>query len=481
MTPTDPVNLPLDPSVAGLPADVPAAPRRRATHPFRAKVFRATGWVFAGTYANQALRLGSNLILTRLLFPEAFGLMAVVNTFTHLLEAFSDVGIGPSIIQNKRGEDSDFLNTAWTMQVLRGIVLWLVACIVAAVLWYGQSAGWLTGENAYADRLLPALLACAALNAAIHGFNATSVFTLNRRLAMGRLAVVNFGTHVLGIAIMIGLALIYRSVWVLVIGGLLHSVVRMLASHWLLPGIRNRFHWDRPAAGELYRFGRWIFLSTGLSFLAQRGDRFLFAAFIPTGTLGVLAIALLVARSVNGALTSLNQHVLFPAYARLAERGTSHLRQRVIKVRLATMAVKTPILAGFTVFGQDLINLLWDERYEQAGWMLRIVAAGLLVTPHTPPASVVLAVGDSYRSFAIAAVRMTIKIAAMCTGAYLGGLPGILIGLAITPTLLYPMGAWTVKKHGAWLPGLDALQTAIGIAALALAHWYHPLSFGPAG
>jgi O-antigen/teichoic acid export membrane protein len=79
----------------------------------------------------QALRLGSNIVLAWLLFPEAFGLMLLVNVFMQGLQMFSDIGIGPSIIQNKRGNDPDFLNTAWTIQAIRGFVLWFIACVLA--------------------------------------------------------------------------------------------------------------------------------------------------------------------------------------------------------------------------------------------------------------------------------------------------------------------------------------------------------------
>jgi hypothetical protein len=63
-----------------------------------------------------------DLILTRLLFPEAFGLMALVQVFMGGLQMFSDLGVNMSIIQSKRGEDPDFLNTAWTFQILRGLI-----------------------------------------------------------------------------------------------------------------------------------------------------------------------------------------------------------------------------------------------------------------------------------------------------------------------------------------------------------------------
>lgn len=81
--------------------------------------FVAGSYVFA-----QFARLLSNLVLTRLLYPEAFGVMALVMVVLVGLQMFSDVGIGPAISRSARGDDPDFLNTAWTLNVFRGAGLW---------------------------------------------------------------------------------------------------------------------------------------------------------------------------------------------------------------------------------------------------------------------------------------------------------------------------------------------------------------------
>src|SRR5688572_4274451 len=52
---------------------------------------------------NIAIRLGSNLILTRLLFPKAFGLMALFHSVNYVLWMLSDVGITQAIVMSKRG------------------------------------------------------------------------------------------------------------------------------------------------------------------------------------------------------------------------------------------------------------------------------------------------------------------------------------------------------------------------------------------
>ncbi len=96
-----------------------------------ARALRSIAWLAMRYGGTQGLRLASNLILTRILFPEAFGLMALVAMVTTGISLFSDIGLGPAISQNPRGDDPEFLDTAWVMQVIRGVGLWLVTCLLA--------------------------------------------------------------------------------------------------------------------------------------------------------------------------------------------------------------------------------------------------------------------------------------------------------------------------------------------------------------
>src|SRR5690606_8194669 len=95
-------------------------------------VKRGSLWALAGYGGSRVLRIGGNLVLWRLLYPDAFGLIALVNVFITGLTMFSDVGIGPSIVQNPRGDDPAFLNTAWTIQVVRGFILGIAGAALAA-------------------------------------------------------------------------------------------------------------------------------------------------------------------------------------------------------------------------------------------------------------------------------------------------------------------------------------------------------------
>src|SRR5262245_23612870 len=88
-------------------------------------------WTVLGFGAMQLLRFGFNLALTRLIAPQVFGVMAIVNLCVQALHMFSDLGIRQCVIHHARGDEADFLNTAWTLQILRGLLLWALAAAVA--------------------------------------------------------------------------------------------------------------------------------------------------------------------------------------------------------------------------------------------------------------------------------------------------------------------------------------------------------------
>jgi len=326
------------------------------------KAIRGSLWTLLGYGASQALRLASNLVLTRLLFPAAFGQMAIVNVFVQGLQMFSDIGIGSSIVRHKRGEDPVFLNTVWTIQIIRGVILWAVTCALAGptALLYGK------------PELAP-FIVVAGLGAAISGLNSTSLFTLSRRLSVGRLTLFDLATQMLGIAAMIAWALASPSVWALVVGGLVTAVVRAVWSH-RLSAHGNRPAWDAEARAELLSFGRVVFLSTGVLFLANQSDRMILGKYVSMEALGVYSVAWTLSRLGTNIAQTVMGRVLFPALSKLyredPEGAAFHYQRLRIVVDAVTVLGALVLLAA----GPMLVRLLYDERYHEAGWMLQILA-----------------------------------------------------------------------------------------------------------
>ena len=237
-------------------------------------------WTILGYGCGQILRLAGNLVLTRLLEPELFGLMALAQTALTGLAMFSDLGTSASIVRHSRGEDPRFLNTAWTLQVIQGF--WLFAGTLALA-W---PVAWI-----YGDSRLILLLPLAGLNGLLNGFTATAFYVLNRRLNVRTLATFEISNQAISLALMIGFVLIWPTIWSLVFGGIAATFIRVIRTHFLLPEFKNRLEWDRSAFRDLFSFGKWLFLSTAAFFLGEQADRLVLGKLLSFQMLGIYGVA----------------------------------------------------------------------------------------------------------------------------------------------------------------------------------------------
>ena len=366
---------------------------QRVMHSFRgdglrAKALQGSGWTLGGFGAQQVLRLGSSLVLTRLLFPEAFGYMALASVYMTGLEMFSDIGIRPAIIQNKRGDDIEFLNTAWTMQIIRGFVLWFVACVLA----YPLSKFYET------DILFPLLCVLGAL-AAIRGFQTTGYATKNKKLEMGVLAVIELASRLIGIVAMISWAMVSPTVWALAAGGITSSLASVILAHAVINTHRHRLVWDKGCAKELIGYGKWIFVSSVLTFIAQSGDRVLLPAVLDFQELAFFSLAVTFVMIPVQVIKRMSMSILFPAYSELVNNSSSEKLYRAVhrytKVSMAVYLLPLLLLFG----GKYIIETLYDERYHSAGPTLTILAVGcFFAILRASQSGILLAVGKPKRA-----------------------------------------------------------------------------------
>src|SRR5205807_1748080 len=104
------------------------------TQRLRERALRAGAWTVGAHGADTVIRLLSTLIMTRLLFPEAFGQIGAAMSLLTGLVLISDLGIRTVILQNPRGDQDHFLRSAWTLQIWRGLGLWLILILPLAFL-----------------------------------------------------------------------------------------------------------------------------------------------------------------------------------------------------------------------------------------------------------------------------------------------------------------------------------------------------------
>jgi len=419
------------------------------------RVLKGAFWTIGGNTISQILRLGGNLILTRLLFPEAFGLMVLVQVFIVGIAMLSDIGINASIIQNKRS-DPKFLNTAWTLQVVRGLVLWLLICAIS----------WPVSLF-YEEPLLVPLLIVSGLSSIVIGFQSTKIIIANRKVELRKLTITEISSSLVGLIFMIIGAWITQSIWALVIGGLTQSLVKVVMSYSYFKGANNYFYWDSDAFKSIYKFGRWLMLSSIMSFFAAQGDRLIIGRVFDVGFLGIYSISMALVAAVYMLVQKLSSVVFFPSFSELVRDRPGSLYGALRKARFAQIILLWPIAVLLVFWGEELIYFLYDDRYSEAGWMLEVLSLGMLIgVLRGSYAGVLMALGKTGISTLLLGVQVCIKLSAMLIGSHLGGQIGMIFGLAFASSIIYPVDIFVYSRFSLWQPELDIPVIIMSVAVI---------------
>ncbi len=394
-------------------------------------------WVLAGFGTLQILRFGFNLVLTRLLLPEVFGLLALVDLFILGLHMFADVGLSVSIVQGKRGDDPHYLNTAWSLQVVRGFYLWLGACLLA----------WPVAVFYQVPQLL-ALLPVAGLTAVVNGFNSIAMFTAERHLSQGRLTLLQLVCYVVSTSVVLAcLLLTPMGVWAMIVGRLAGSVLELILSYGLLHGPRCRFTWDRAVLAEIIEFGKWIFLSTACTFLAEQVDRLIVGSLASLATFGIYNLAVQLSLAGKQAANTITSRIAFPYSSRRFHQGVD-LATIFHEVHPWTAGFGAFVTAGLISAGPTFIHTLFKPDYAPAAWMLQLVAVCSWISMLQLGSSNLLWLLGRPRSHALGmAVKLLTAPACAWVGYRLSGVAGMIAGFGMAELLRYGVTLWALRRY----------------------------------
>ncbi|MEE9385347.1 MAG: oligosaccharide flippase family protein [Nannocystaceae bacterium] len=309
-----------------------------------------------------AIRLGGNLILTRLLFPEAFGMLSLVTTLLYGVSMLSDIGISDSIIRSPRGDEREFVDTAWTLQVIRGLIIFAGCCVLAyPFAWFYEAPD------------LVFLVQLSGIAIVIRGFTPVKLLSLGRHLKLARVAGLDLSSQVVGLACTTLLAAQFGATWTLPVGTMLATFVRVVGAMLFVPGPNGRFCLAPGPRKEISTYGRWIVVSSTLTFIAASSDTLIIGRLAGVEFLGVYGIAANLARAPGMALISVSDRVVFPLYSRLTSEGEA-LAEHFERVRQPLLVGAAATTAILMAVGDSLIQVLYDDRYQAGGSLIRVLA-----------------------------------------------------------------------------------------------------------
>jgi O-antigen/teichoic acid export membrane protein len=429
------------------------------------RAVRSSVWVVIGFVAQVLLRLVSSVVLTRFIHPETYGLMDLITTIVVALHLFSDIGLLPCIVQSPRGDDPRCINTVWTMILIRGVILFFIACAIAVPI-----------SHAYHRPILAWLLPVVGSINLLESLASTGVLVLARHVQRGRLVLIEFiGAVFTFLGTLIAIFFWNRAgfdavihgrvphlpfdeslVWTIVMGSALGRAVATTLTYVIIPGPRPRFDLERQTIRDVFGFGRWVFLSTTTHFVSQQGDRLLAPKVSDFTTNGLYGRALGLVAIGTGLIEQLANTVVFPIISRTAERGND-VQPAIVRIGLLARLLTGALLTGLFVSGPSLVHLLYPESYSDVAWILQAcVAIGWLQCQSTICGSVLLGVGKPAGPMVanlgkiIAVVIFVVPLSAWARRSNVSPIIGLLGGVAIGEFLRYATYLFLVVRTGLW-------------------------------
>ena len=411
------------------------------------KVFIASFWVVLIFGLSQLVRLGSNLIITRLLVPEMFGVMAVVNVVVFGIAMFTDLGLYAFIIRHKNPEEPNLLNVVWTLQVIRGWLMFLIVLILASILTLGNLyfPNYFTGV--YADSRLPLLIIIVGIGSLILGYKSMASPMMSRKLEVGKLELIELLSQLAGVTIMLIWVWLKPSIWALAATSIFSAFTNTFLTYYLF-SYRHKFLLDKTIAKDVFNFSKWIVIASVLTYLFSQGDKLLFASRIEAAELGVYSIAFMLVATVTSVTQTLAEKIIFPVFSSLAHGERSILKQRYYKVRLYLDSPIFFVTGLLIAFGQTIIDVLYDSRYASAGWMFQILIFSVIGN------TLSLVSMECLSALSITKVRMWVMLI-RTIGLFIGlplffnlyGLYGAIWVVALNVWLSLPVVYWTLAKN----------------------------------
>lgn len=420
------------------------------------------GEVFAVAVSFAAMlvmRLGSSIILSRLLYPEAYGLLTILMSILFAIEMLSDIGATNFVIRHERGEEMQLINTVWSVRLCRSVLNAILLYLAAP--WIGQLYG--------SQSITEALRALSLIF--IFGGLETMSYAVAARRKMARITAYIELICVLSTTIItIALAYILRSYWALVIAVLIQRALMSICSYFIFPEMRPRFKIHREDLPPLFGFIKFAMPGSMLTLAVTQYDKLIFPRMFDIHLLGLYGIS----QNISGTIATLairsGQSVLYPRcsqwYRDTPESMQEKLYQENKKLIFLLMAICT-LVGGAAML---VIQLLYDSRYEYAGRIMQIMMVrATLESMLSLSLCVMTSTGYIKGELITSGMRLASVILFSATGYAIDGFIGFMIGLAIEPlpALLYITYRRYLGGLGRWRIDLK-LITKIIVAWLAV-------------
>lgn len=331
----------------------------------RERAAKGVVWSVIQKWGREAIWLLTFVALSRLLAPEAFGLVALAFTFTACVEIFLDQGFSAAIVQRADLEPGH-LDTAFWIAALTGILLTVGGMAVSGVV-----------AAFFEEPRLNPVLWWLSISFILTALSSTQIAILQRELAFKRLAARSLAATTMGGIVGVTMAFLGFGVWSLVAQNLANSLTGLIVLWWASdwrPGITvSKRHYK-----DLFSFGVYVTGNNFSKVFARRSGDFLIGYFLGPTLLGYYTIGYRLVLHLIRLVTGIINAVAFPAFSRV-QHQPERMRRAFYKVTQYTSLLAFPVFTGLAVLAPELIPALFGEKWIPSVPVMQLLAlSGIL-------------------------------------------------------------------------------------------------------
>jgi O-antigen/teichoic acid export membrane protein len=404
------------------------------------------------------VKLVSSVVLTRLLYPEAYGIITIVASVAFVMEMLSDVGVVGLMVRHERAHEQRFIDTMWTIRLVRGAVN---AAILFAV------APWLA--QAYGEPVLTEALRIFSVWFIIFGLESMSFPLAVRRQRTRLVNYTELAATLASTVFVIAVSSIWRDHRGMIFGMLVNRALVSGASWFVYRAERPRPRLDRDVVRTSMGFARYTVPSSLVTLLISQFDKFIFLKLFPIQLLGLYGLAGNIAGPVEALTNRITRSVLFPRCAANFRREPASVRDKYYGENVKLVGLILFLPAAVAGASELIVHVLFDARYAFAWVILQAFALrGTLGALASLAENVLVATGTPRPLLIANLLRASWLVPGCLVGWYFWGFNGFLVAASLEtlPGLLFFL--WLQHRRGLMIPKYEAMKLAfVGVVFAA--------------
>ena len=372
------------------------------------------------------------IVLSRLLTPEAFGLVTLASVFTDFVEIFLDQGFSAAVIQ-RSNLDRKHLDTAFWISILTGGLL-----TVGNILASPFIAGF------FHEPRLASVLSWLSLSYIVNALSTTQLAILQRNLAFKSLARRSLAATTIGGVFGIGMAVAGYGVWSLVgqnlVRGVAAAIILWRSSDW-----RPGFNVSVQHYKELFHFGISVVGNNLLNVSIRHADDFLIGYYLGPTLLGFYTVGYRLLLIIIRLVTEITNTVAFPAFARI-QNDPERMRRAFYKVTQYTSLLSFPIFIGLAALSPEVVPVVFGAKWAPSIPVMQVLSLiGILQSVMFFNGSVLRASGKPNWELGIMTLNALVSVVGFLVSVQ-WGIVAVAASFVISGYVLAPVSYLAVRK-----------------------------------